>query len=359
MKTQRFAPLLVIAGSFVLLVVAAIVTSPSAPPAVADTDPRATTFSAAPQGARAIYLVLDRFLPGVERWMKPLQTIAPPGDDAPGTLLVLQPTAPLDEDDANALDGWLAQGGQLILADGSPWNIEGRESGEDYLSRHGFVMDTEARDARLYASPGGAMLLDGMPLAPGDYEPLFGGPDGAVGAQRAVGDGRIVVITDGYAWSNDRLSRSRNAAWLVRTVGAWGNGRLLVDEYHLGTTSTRGAPRLVLSFLGTFWGFAFLQAGLAALLFLFRRARRFGPAVDLQQETVQDPLERIRGIGSLLQAAEAREFSVQAMAQLAAARQRGQQPDAGGDADPTAPLDDDGFLRIARATGRTDKGAPA
>jgi hypothetical protein len=359
MKTQRFAPLLVIAGSVVLLVVAAIVASPSAPAAAAGADHRATTFSTAPQGARAIYLVLDRFLPKVERWTKPLQTIAPPGGDAPGTLLVLQPTVPLDEDDANALDWWLAQGGQLILAAGSPWNIEGRESGGDYLARHGFVMDTQARDARLYASPGGAMLLDGMPLAPGDYEPLFWGPVGVVGAQRAAGDGRIVVITDGYAWSNDRLSRSRNAAWLVRTVGAWGNGRLLVDEYHLGTTSTRSAPRLVLSFLGTFWGFAFLQAGLAAVLYLFRRARRFGPAVDLPLEKAQDPLERIRGIGSLLQAAKAREFSVQAMAQLAAARQRGQQPDAGGDAEAAAPLDDDRFLRIARATGRAGKGAPA
>ena len=323
MKTRRFLPIAIVLAAVAVLVVATIVVNPSPGASSAGTDTRATTFSAAPNGARAIWLVLARFLPRVERLVKPLETIGPRGGDAPDTLLVLQPTLPLDTGDAARLDWWLAQGGQLIVAADAPWLIVDGEDRTDYLARHGFVLDSGERDTRLFATPGGALLLDGALLAPGDYEPLFAGPRGVVGAWRTVGDGRIVVIADGFAWSNERLARSGNAAWLVRTVAAWGDGRLLVDEYHLGNRTSRGSAGYVLDFLGTFQGFAFLQAGLAALLLLARRARRFGPAVDLPREKLQDPLERIRGIGALLQAAGARAFSAQVMAQLAAARARG------------------------------------
>jgi hypothetical protein len=65
---------------------------------------------------------------------------------------------------------------------------------------------------------------------------------------------------------------------------------------------------------------AFLQLGLAAALYLLARVRHFGPAIDLPRERIQDPLERVRAIGAFLQAAEAGDFSTQAVAQLAAAR---------------------------------------
>ena len=320
MKRQRLVPAIVISASIVLLLAASLLAGTSAPADGQGTDSRATTFSAGPQGTKALFLILDHFIPGVGRLLKPLPSLAPPRESAPSTLLVMQPNRPLSQDEAASLDAWVSRGGQLIVATSAPWRIGKDEKADDYLSRHGFRMEGPLQEPRPYTGAGGTLLLGAAPLERSNFEPLFEGAAGAVGAQRRLGQGRIVVITDGYAWSNGRLSQSNNAAWLVMMAGTWKNGRLLVDEYHLGNTEGRGTFALILSFLGTFWGIAFLQLGLAAAVYLLQRARRFGPAHDLPRERIQDPLERIRGIGAFLQAAEAREFSAQTITQLAAAR---------------------------------------
>ena len=320
MKKQRLVPVIVISVSIVLLLAASLLAGTSAPADGQSTDSRATTFSAGPKGTRALFLVLDHFIPGVGRLLEPTPGLSPPHGSAPATLLVMQPTRSLGEDEAASLDAWVSGGGQLIIATSAPWRVGKGEKAVDYLSRHGFRMEGPTQDPRLYAGSGGTLLLGATPLARDDFEPLFTGTAAVVGAQRRLGAGRIVVITDGYAWSNERLSQSNNAAWLVMMAGTWKSGRLLVDEYHQGNTGARGTFALILSFLGTFWGIALLQVGLAAAVYLLRGAWRFGPARDLPRERIQDPLQRIRGIGAFLQAAEANEFSAQTITQLAAAR---------------------------------------
>jgi hypothetical protein len=320
MKSKQLVPILVIFASLVLLCAVLLLAAPPASPAKQNAESRATTFSAGPQGTKALLLVLDHFIPGVRRWMKPMQSLTSPGGSSPSTLLVMQPIVTLKEKEASSLDTWVSRGGQLIIATSVPWQIESDGQTDDYLARHGFKIGAPVQYLRSYTGRGGSLLLDAASLDRSDFEPLFSGPSGAVGAQRHVGSGRIIVITDGSAWSNMRLGESNNAAWLVQIAGTWKNGRLLVDEYHLGNTEGRRTPQLILAFLGTFWGLAFLQVGLAAAIYLLRRARHFGPALDLPRERIQDPLERIRGIGAFLQAAGASEFSTQAITQLAAAR---------------------------------------
>ena len=320
MKSKSLVPILVISVSLVLLFAVVPAVVPSAPPGGQSVDSRPTSFSADPAGTKALLLILERFMPEVERWMKPLQSLVTPSSDAPSTLLVMQPIVALSDKEATSLDTWVSQGGQLIVATSTPWPVKGDGQSDDYLARHGFAIGAPSQQTSLYKGLGGSLLLSASSLGGEKLESLFSGPSGTVGAQRYIGSGRIIVITDGSAWSNARLKESNNAAWLVLTAGTWKNGRLLLDEYHLGNTGGRSTPQLILTFLGTFWGMAFLQLGLAAALYLLARVRHFGPAIDLPRERIQDPLERVRAIGAFLQAAEAGDFSTQAVAQLAAAR---------------------------------------
>jgi hypothetical protein len=320
MKSGRVVPVIVIAGAVVVLLAVSLLAGGAAPAGSRETDARATTLSAAPLGTKALFLVLDHFMPGVGRLVRPTPSLAAPGGDAPTTLLVMQPTMPLGPGEESALDAWVSAGGQLIIATSVPWPVENDENKRDYLSRYGFKPGTPTAELVTYYGWKGSLVLDAAPMTPGGIQPLFTGPDGAVVAEKDIGEGRIVVITDGYAWSNARLARSQNAAWLISVAGSWGNGRMLVDEFHQGVQGGAGDLALIFTFLRTFWGIAVLQLAAAATLYALGRAWRFGPAQDLPPERIQDPLERIRGIASFLQATQAREFSSRAVAQLAAAR---------------------------------------
>jgi hypothetical protein len=318
-KRSRLVPALVIGASLVLLYAVFRAGSPSTPlrlPQALDTRP--TTFSADPAGTRALFLVLSHFLPGARRWLRPMESLAPPDGQTATTLLVMQPTVKLRDAEEMSLDRWVYQGGQLIIATSGPWPIEGKS--RDYLSRHDFRMGYPSTQVRSYAGEGGTLDLAAASLGGYELEPLFSGPSGVAGVLQQYGEGRIIVISDGAAWSNQRLRESNNAAWLVLIAGTWKNGRLAVDEYHLGNSGGRSTLQLMLAFLGTSWGLGVLQLGLAAALHLLARVRHFGPARDLPRERVQDPLQRVRGIGAFLRAARAREFAAQTIAQLAAAR---------------------------------------
>jgi hypothetical protein len=296
------------------------------PPAARDSgtsfDEKPSTFNTSDSGTKAIYLVLKRFLPSVERWMKPLEFLPPPEADNPTSLLVMGPSLAIGEEEAERLNRWIEEGGQLIVAS------ENRPAA--YLAAHGFSFiaaagqngggRTASRRLERYVDGTGELLLEGNALEQGDYTVLFHGSSGIKGGETRPGAGRLLVIADKEVWSNLRLTRGRNAAWLVSAVLSWGNGRLLIDEYHHGFQRTRGPLALMLSFFTSAWGLAFVQLGAAGLLFLYGRGRRFGRIRELPRERKRDPLERVEALGALLEAAGASGFALNSISRLALRR---------------------------------------
>jgi hypothetical protein len=285
---------------------------------------KTSSFFTDSSGTKAIFLVLQEFLPSAKRWMKPLHLLPPPERSNATNLLIIGPTDPLDPAEAEALDRWIARGGQLILALQRPWHIleqeaEQRPEPESFLLRHGFSF-ASAEDVvsafKEYDNPIGGLLLGGSALRAGEFTELFSDQLYIKGAEKQLGSGRIVVIADRQAWSNDRLAESRNAVWLVSTVSSWGNGRLLIDEYHHGFQSSRGPVSLILSFITSFWGLVFVQLAVAGLLLIWLRGRRFGPVIDLPARRRQDPLRRMESLATLLTTAKATSFALQSVHQL-------------------------------------------
>ncbi len=287
----------------------------------------ASTFFADRNGTKAVYLVLERLLPGIERWLRPLDLLPDPGAAAATTLLIMGPQRPLGRKEADRLDRWVGDGGQLIIAAESPWLLEDSPGEDSYLARHGFSFAPAAGGTAAetgtappaFAGLDGTLFLGGGALRTGDYTVLFGGGTAKAG-QRTLGRGRIILVADQRAWSNRRLSESPNALWLVAKALAWGNGRVCVDEFHHGFAKTRGAVPLLLSFLTSLRGLPFVQLALAGLLSLLARGRRFGPLVELPEVRKRSPLERVEALGALLAAARARSFALRSIHQLLARR---------------------------------------
>jgi hypothetical protein len=341
---------LLAAGAAVpIIVLAVLLAAPRAPRPERESDTRVSTLSAEPSGARAIYLVLERFVPGslphnrgtspsVERWIKPMG-ILEATEDPGATLLVMQPREPLDGPDADALDRWVRRGGHLLLAVSLTPTADTPRSWVDLTRRLGVPLALGQEPAagapplRTYRGEGGSLELEPHLLDEGNYLPLLGDDHGVVAARAAWGAGSVTVLGDGYAWSNERLAGTTNAVWLVHAVLARGNGRLLVDEYHQGAQGGRTILPLVARFLRSPWGLAVLQVALAGSLHLTALARRFGPMARPGAAPAADAWERVRGIASVLEAARARAFALQAITVATAARLRSRGRRAGPDAE--------------------------
>jgi hypothetical protein len=130
------------------------------------------------------------------------------------------------------------------------------------------------------------------------------------GAKR-LGEGRLVVIPDRLAFSNQRLRESSNAVWLIQTIAGWGDGRAAFDEYHQGFGARRSYVSLLASFAATPWGWVCLQASLAGLAYLLIYQRRFGRLQEAAAADRRSPLQLVRARGQLLAAAQARPLAVE------------------------------------------------
>jgi hypothetical protein len=106
-------------------------------------------------------------------------------------------------------------------------------------------------------------------------EILFGVGSYPIAAQRRVGKGRVLLVTDPGTVSNLGLSRGANLEFYVGFVERWlaGQGRVLFDDLHAGGASQRGlvayARRAGLLPM-------LLLLGLLVVLYLWRGSARFG-----------------------------------------------------------------------------------
>ena len=289
-KVNRVTAIVAFGIALVLTAVIALLTPNAAGGDIA-TPP--STFFASDGGAKAIFLVLQRLLPETTQWRLPLTELEHDPQLRGATLIVMGPPAPLSEREADALDAWIKNGGQLVLATSRTWDIQNPSGNQmekpkrgDYLERH-----------QIYRRPGeGAGAL-------------------AASETKALGKGRIVYLPDGRAFSNKMLRETDNAVWLATRASEWG-ARVLFDEYHQGFATRRGFFSLIGLFLfRSPWGFVCLQLGLAGAIYIVGCKRRFGRIVEELPVERTSPIEATEALGGLLQTAQARVLSARAIHQ--------------------------------------------
>ena len=288
-------------------------------------DPRLSTYSAAPMGARIFYEMVHRFGWRVEQ----RKTDDFPSDTETITA-VLDPPVPLQSADVHALlDGVRAGGGLLVmLGDGSALladSLRLRSSIMRYRIRHRAAPNdscpAEKRgllDSRMLFTlwPGDQVTLNTIDWRgpPRDSATPFVAMDTMArtdhGRARHVavgfplGRGRIVIGADPDILRNDAV---RNCAYgldvdAMRMLAYLGQGgrrdRIVFDEYHQGYGPQRGTMGAVAAYMiDAPSGRTLLQLLAAGLVLLLAAAPRLVPPRDPEFVERRSPLEHVDALG--------------------------------------------------------------
>lgn len=305
---------------------------------------RPSTFFTDPTGARALLMVMKRFVPTAEPWRRPLSFLSLPGQsEFAGTLIVAGPSLPISKIEAEHMDRWLHAGGQLILLSDDGWPSRQRIANPDETAQQEIETTDEKREDRtqkflaryapaLRTTKPARFRIDpasgpSIPTADiklrwqrsfiqaQDFDVIAKVNNQAVAVAVPVGKGRIVAVADPTMVSNGSLRRADNAVWLVGLAAAWSNGRVLFDEYHHGFGQKRDTGALTRAFLMTPWGWCVLQVAAAGLLYIFAYRRRFGRISEPPVANRSSSLEMVEARASVFQAAAARKLAAELIIQ--------------------------------------------
>lgn len=296
---------------FAVMLAVVLVTQRIAGDQTAQAEPDLVSDSAAPGGARALYLWLESLGYQVERLE---YREFRPGDTA-RVLLMLAPASQPDAQELDALRVWVERGGALIVA-GSlglslPQTVVAGTSGVDGLGAvlKKFDLALQFQGSQAEAGTGQPLLLrppvtsvrvEATSFVTGSDSlvPYLGKPGRPVGAGLAVGKGQVYVLASNYAFSNQALGQADNGALLLNWLPSPDQaGIVLFDEVHHG----RADPRS-LAYMMTHepWGWAVLYAIGMSFLYLALEGRRFGRPAPALVDTRRVASEYVVSMAGLL-----------------------------------------------------------
>jgi hypothetical protein len=193
------------------------------------------------------------------------------------TVFVVEPTTLTEADDAQLLE-FVAAGGRLVIGGSDPfyvrnlrdqapsWSPDGTSIYQEIDPRLGRVRTISTAARGSWDDPGAGTVV------------VHEGPTTLLTADR-VGRGGIFFLADASPLENAYLAEADNAAFAVGLAGGAGRRVVFVEGVH-GYGERSGLGALPIS-----WRVALVVLALAAIVFAWARARRFGgpdrPARDL------------------------------------------------------------------------------
>jgi hypothetical protein len=259
---------------------------------------RPSTFFTDGTGTRALLLVLQQIMPATDQWRRPFNELPLKSASSRSTLIVMSPDEALTEAEAATLDRWITSGGQLILATNKEWRIrKPRKSEKPAKEEDEFIAQ-------------GYLARSGLrPKADVSGEKAI-----SVAIIKSMGAGRIVFVSDPYAFSNETLRTTDNAVWIAARTSEWAD-TIFIDEYHHGFGQRRELLPLMGTFLISPWGFVCMQVALAGIIFMLGTRRRFGRPIEELTVERTSPIEAVEALGGLFETARARVLSVRTIHQ--------------------------------------------
>ncbi len=259
----------------------------------------ATSYSTAPEGAKAAYLLLQESGYRVERWARPPADL----NDARNTVLILtDPTEYPTQDDKSAIQRFLTGGGEIVLASNfgylfvtapSPISIP--------LAQKFRALSPSAQALNAPEIESDAIAAKSEPSL---GIPLYGDNAGYAVLQYAHGAGSVIWLASSSVLSNAGLGDSGNLEFLLSTIGSKSR-RVLWDEYFHGY---RVAGSTAVSHPQLAWLFAQLALLAGAVLVTF--SRRSLPRRAPRQDSRLSPLEYVRALAQLYEYAGAANVAV-------------------------------------------------
>ncbi len=333
-----------------------------------ETAPNRSTYHAGPTGTRALYDLLNESGYKVMRWREVPERLLTDNQLTVGTFVVVGDT-PLafDEEQAQSLILGVAAGGRLVLVDRNPdarllpaageWKVTTDPSGVP-----AFTVDPSKSDemtanvkplhpvqptlltqnveavlpsrlaAAIHFAPTAKKEVDTIetvldsddeieePPAPTTVEATKIAPDspapvvhlanssGALLLDYAHGEGRIIVLSDPYIFSNGGIQLQDNLQLALNMLTST-DGLIAFDEYHQGRGATRNA--IAAYFSGTPILPVVGQTALLILLLLWTRSRRFARPLPVPFVDRRSSLEFVASMAELQQRARAFDLALE------------------------------------------------
>ena len=300
-KRSWLRPGVILPTTVALILVIVLITPPEDE---GGSDPRLTTYSASPLGARGVYDILSQLGWHTSRRTTVLRAPL----DTGAVYVILAPSRPLSDSEDSVLVHTVRAGGRVLLVSldstfTAPFHMQAVFEWHSirFIDQTSAAGDSAGLSHReppratgigLVQPPQGLQFVIHLLPPLNDTLAIFlwGSPareDSATAAVfamgRRIGRGRVVLISDPSLLRNDVLREGRAALAVERAI-EWldpPNRRVIFDEYHQGYDTEHLDPVSVISraLTDTAAGRAGLQVIVAALIFLFAiGARPLRPA---------------------------------------------------------------------------------
>jgi hypothetical protein len=225
-----------------------------------------SSYATAPEGLAAFRTLLTRFGHEVDVQRG---TVADQQLDPDTTVFVIEPTE-LTADDTAVLLEFAANGGRLVVGGRTPFYLHNLRDDPPRWQFDGDASWTEI-DPSFSAVNEIQGAGEGSWAAPGSSAVLVGSTDRSLLTQEHVGAGEIAFLADPSPLENGYLASADNAAFALELAGSAGRPVVFAEGVH-GIDAHRG-----FSAVPGAWKLALLLLVIAALAFVWSRARRFGP----------------------------------------------------------------------------------
>jgi hypothetical protein len=287
--------LIVASVVFLASTVLAILLSP------AESDAKlATTYSAAPEGAKAAYLLLHESGYRVERWARSPAEI---GDPANTLLIITDPTVLPTEGDKDTLGKFLSAGGEVLLAGSYASSFVSEPAPTSYYAPGWQTYPALGPSPQAVNAAEIKINAESSWIRPTPGIGLYADTERYVVMEYPHGAGTLLWLASASILSNAGLNQSDNLNFFLVSVGSKSR-RVLWDEYFHGYSAGRqGVPHPQLTWLLGQLGFV----GVAVLLTFSRHSV---PQRLPRLESRLSPLEYVRALGQLYEHAHATNVAV-------------------------------------------------
>ena len=249
-----------------------------------------SSYATAPSGLGALATLLSRYDHDVERQRGSIADHPPSGD---ATEFVIEPDA-LTGAEAATLVHFASEGGRLVVGGAAPFYLHNLSGDPPRWQPDGATSWTEI-DPALPNVRDVEGVGNGSWSAPGRGRTLVGSGDAALVADEKVGAGEILFLADASPLENDLLGTADNAAFALALAGEAHRPVVFAEGVH-GYGARRG-----LAAIPKRWQLALLLGAGAALVFVWSRARRFGPPDQLSRDLPPARAEYVQALSVSLE----------------------------------------------------------
>ncbi len=272
------------------------------------------------EGTLVAYTLFERLGYPVERTERPLLGNGLP---AGGVLVVLEPLVPIDGGETVELTEWVRAGGVIVCSEDvahllAPAADRTRSRWTERIPARTVSVPQAARDLPLARDVAAAEFETGRTLdlrrevddTPARMTRLFSDGDGPRIAAMALGEGRVVALSDSSFMSNGLIGQKDDAVLAANLIAyarsVARGGPVAFDEYHLGFGAHEtGTDAMAATLLHTRPGWAVLCLAGAGVLYLIYRGRRFGARRPVERARRRSKLEYVQAVGLTYRAAGA------------------------------------------------------